>query len=235
MLTKEQIDKNKRAIEKINNLRNKGQIIFTNGIFDLFHSGHLKSLQEAKQLNCIKPSARYLVVALNSDKSAERIKRLPIIPLKDRIKILEAITIVNFVLSFDEDTPYNLLRDIRPDILAKGVEYQGKDVAGSIFANRLVLINRSNESTTGIIKRVLKRNTCFECINFDNETYFGLCKKHFFDKMSEKILNNETLSLLEEKTFFKIWNDIRIKNPNFLKINPDLVQKFDNKEHLNGK
>ena len=88
----------------------------TNGCFDLFHAGHLASLEEARELGDV------LVVAVNSDASVRRLKgpTRPIVPEGERARVLAGLACVDYVVLFDEDTPCALLKAIRPDVLAKG-------------------------------------------------------------------------------------------------------------------
>ena len=113
---------------RIAQLRKQGKIIaFTNGCFDILHLGHVSYLQAAKKGN------RVLVIGLNSDISVRKIKgpKRPINSQKARAFVLAALECVDFVTTFDEDTPYNLIKYVQPDILVKGADWKGKDVAGS--------------------------------------------------------------------------------------------------------
>jgi len=107
--------------------RIRGQkIVFTNGCFDLFHAGHLEILRRAAGMGDV------LVVGINSDKSVERIKGpgRPIVPQAERVELVSALHFVNYVVVFDEDTPLNLINEVRPDILVKGDDWRGKRVVG---------------------------------------------------------------------------------------------------------
>lgn len=94
-------------------------LVFTNGCFDLLHVGHLRYLQEARKQGAA------LLVALNTDASVQRLKgpTRPILPENERAEMLAALTCVDYVALFDEPTPENLLRAIRPEIYAKGGDY----------------------------------------------------------------------------------------------------------------
>jgi len=109
-------------------LENK-KIVFTNGCFDLLHSGHLHLLQEAKKLGDI------LVVAVNTDESVKRFKgeSRPIKTLKERLHILASIHIVDFVVAFDQDAPKELIEYVQPNVLVKGSDYKKEEVAGYEF------------------------------------------------------------------------------------------------------
>jgi D-beta-D-heptose 7-phosphate kinase/D-beta-D-heptose 1-phosphate adenosyltransferase len=101
------------------------KLVFTNGIFDVIHAGHIKLLQEASQYG-------HLVVAINSDESVRRLKGegRPINTLEDRMAVLNAIKYVDRVISFDEDTPFNLIKLYKPDILVKGAEWEEENIIG---------------------------------------------------------------------------------------------------------
>ncbi len=102
------------------------KICFTNGCFDLFHSGHLEILRQASTFGDV------LVVGVNSDKSVARIKGpgRPIINQADRVAMLSALGFVDYAVVFDDDTPLKLIQEVRPDILVKGADWQGKPVVG---------------------------------------------------------------------------------------------------------
>lgn len=101
-------------------------IVFTNGCFDLFHVGHLEILRRAASFGDV------LVVGVNSDGSVARIKGQgrPIIGEAERVELLSALSFVHYVVVFEEDTPLNLIKEVRPDILVKGEDWQGKQVVG---------------------------------------------------------------------------------------------------------
>jgi D-beta-D-heptose 7-phosphate kinase/D-beta-D-heptose 1-phosphate adenosyltransferase len=103
------------------------KLSFTNGCFDLIHMGHLKTLEFAKS------KGDKLVVALNSDASIKRLKgeSRPIKPLDQRMAVMSSLKMVDFVVSFDEDTPLELIQKIRPDALIKGSDYQEGEIVGS--------------------------------------------------------------------------------------------------------
>lgn len=127
------------------------KIIFSNGCFDILHKGHISYLQEAKKLGDI------LIVGLNSDSSIKRLKGQdrPINSEDDRAFVLAGLECVDFVVVFDEDTPEDLIALIKPDVLVKGKDYEGKSVAGASFAKELKLIDFvADKSTTGIINKI---------------------------------------------------------------------------------
>ncbi len=136
--------------------RQRGErIVFTNGCFDLVHSGHLLYLRAARSLgDC-------LVVGLNSDQSVQRIKgpTRPVLPQQDRALLLDSLRFVDYVVLFDEDTPEQLIREIRPDILVKGGDYRPHQIAGASFVTSyggsvVLLPYIEGKSTTAIIARI---------------------------------------------------------------------------------
>jgi D-beta-D-heptose 7-phosphate kinase/D-beta-D-heptose 1-phosphate adenosyltransferase len=142
----------------LNAARQKGRrIVFTNGCFDLLHVGHVKYLQKARQQGDL------LVLGLNSDASIRRIKgpKRPLIKEEERAHILAALDCVDYVVLFDEDTPMDLIREVRPDVLIKGGDYEPAQVVGREFVEsyggRLELIQFvDGKSTTNIINKILE-------------------------------------------------------------------------------
>lgn len=136
----------------IKKLRNKNKkIVFTNGCFDILHKGHVYYLQKAKELGDI------LILGLNSDSSVKRLKgeTRPINKEIDRAYVLEALSCIDYIIIFDEDTPYNLIKEVMPDILVKGGDYKIENVVGREFAKEVTLINfQEGYSTTNIIKNI---------------------------------------------------------------------------------
>lgn len=129
----------------------KEKVVFTNGCFDILHAGHVKYLQNAKNLGSL------LIVGLNSDESVKRLKgkNRPINSGQDRASVLSALGFVDYVVIFEEDTPYQLIEKLKPDILAKGADYKDKEVVGSDLVKEVVLIDFvADKSTTNIIKRI---------------------------------------------------------------------------------
>ncbi len=109
--------------------REGASIVFTNGVFDLVHSGHLDSLRRASS------EGDFLIVAINSDESVRRIKGegRPILPLDQRMRILSAIDVVDLVTCFDEDTSEPIIRTVKPDVLVKGGHYTIEQIVGHEF------------------------------------------------------------------------------------------------------
>lgn len=131
--------------------RDKKKIVFTNGCFDLFHVGHLQSLQYAKNLGDI------LIVGINSDASIQTIKgkNRPIIPLGQRMQILEALECVDYIIPFDSTSPSDIIEIIRPHIYVKGNEYAGHEFRGSQFVEEIHLNPMvSDVSTSKIIEKI---------------------------------------------------------------------------------
>lgn len=129
------------------------KIVFTNGCFDLLHPGHIDYLQKAKELG------DYLIVGLNSDDSVRRLKgdSRPVNPQSVRKVMLEALSSVDLVEFFDEDTPYELIKRIEPDILVKGGDYNVEDIVGREFARETRTIEfLDGFSTTSLIERIKK-------------------------------------------------------------------------------
>jgi D-beta-D-heptose 7-phosphate kinase / D-beta-D-heptose 1-phosphate adenosyltransferase len=138
----------------VGELKNKEKkIVFTNGCFDILHIGHVKYLEKAKDFGDI------LILGLNSDKSLQRLKgpNRPINSEDDRAYILASINVVDYVVIFEEDTPFELIKLINPDVLVKGTDYKGKEVVGQDIVKELKLIEFiDGKSTTKTIERIQK-------------------------------------------------------------------------------
>lgn len=150
-----------RKIKTLNELeeilahRGKKRLVFTNGCFDILHPGHARYLSKARDFGDI------LIVGLNSDESVRRLKgeARPINSQDDRACLLAALGFVDYIVIFDEDTPLNLIRALRPDVLVKGADYAGKEVVGSDIAGEVRLVEfEAGKSTTGIIQRIINAN-----------------------------------------------------------------------------
>ena len=141
-------------LKKLPALRRQGKtVVFTNGCFDLMHIGHVKYLEEASKGN------RVLIVGLNSDTSINRIKgpSRPIIRQKSRAAVLAALESVDFVVIFNEATPYKIIAAIKPDILVKGADWKGRSVVGEDLVKKVELVKYiQGFSTTNIIKKIIK-------------------------------------------------------------------------------
>ncbi len=139
----------KQIVEKLKE-ENK-VIVFTNGVFDILHIGHIRLLKVAKSFG------DFLILALNSDNSVRRLKgdKRPIFSLEERIEILSAISYVDLILSFEENTPYELIKFLRPDVLVKGGDYRFNDVVGRELVKDVKIVPYiQGYSTTNIIKRI---------------------------------------------------------------------------------
>ena len=143
----------------VRRLRREGKTIaFTNGCFDILHFGHLSYLESAKK------NGRILVVGINSDASVKKIKdpRRPIVPQKERAFLLAGLACVDFVGIFNEATPVKLIEAVKPDVLIKGADWKGKEVAGAEFVRsyggRVEFIHYlKGFSTTNIIQSILEK------------------------------------------------------------------------------
>jgi rfaE bifunctional protein nucleotidyltransferase chain/domain len=142
----------------VRNLQAAGKkVVFTNGCFDILHSGHIDLLQRARRLGDA------LVVAINSDASVGRMKgpNRPIIPEQERAELLDGFEMVDLVCLFDEDTPLEAILQIQPDVLVKGADWAANIVGqaevegwgGKVVALPLI----EGHSTTGIVERVVAR------------------------------------------------------------------------------
>lgn len=129
--------------------------VFTNGVFDLIHPGHLQYLEEAAGLGV------RLIVGVNSDASVKRLKgdSRPIMPVEARMRLLAGLFYVDGVIAFEEDTPINLIETLRPDVLVKGGDYTLETIVGakevqSWGGEIKVLSFKEGESSTSIINRI---------------------------------------------------------------------------------
>ena len=122
-------------------------LIFTNGCFDILHVGHLQYLEQSKNLG------DRLVVGLNSDASVRRLKgpSRPVNHQADRKRMLQALRCVDEVVIFDEDTPYDLIVSLQPDVVTKGGDYTAEDIVGYGLAKVVVLPYVDGKSTTRIL------------------------------------------------------------------------------------
>lgn len=147
------------SLKKIlRSFQNKGgKVVFTNGCFDLIHYGHVNYLARARR------SGDCLVVGLNTDRSVRKLKGdgRPLVSEKDRAGVLSALEPVDFVVLFDEDTPYRLIEALKPDILVKGADYKINDIVGNDIVRqaggkvvRVPLVD--GRSSTGLIEKILK-------------------------------------------------------------------------------
>jgi rfaE bifunctional protein nucleotidyltransferase chain/domain len=133
----------------------KARIVFTNGVFDLLHRGHVEYLEEARALG------DRLVVGLNDDASVRRLKGegRPIVPQDERRELVAALACVDLALLFGEDTPERLIRDVRPDVLVKGGDWELDRIVGREFVESSggqvrTIPWREGLSTTRLVERI---------------------------------------------------------------------------------
>lgn len=131
------------------------KLVFTNGCFDILHRGHIEYLAKAASLGDI------LILGLNTDNSVRRIKgdSRPVQDEKSRALILASLSFVNIIVLFDEDTPYNLIRLVQPDILVKGADYAPEEIVGydivSQKGGKVITIDLTEgHSSTNIIEKI---------------------------------------------------------------------------------
>ncbi|MBU1090844.1 MAG: D-glycero-beta-D-manno-heptose 1-phosphate adenylyltransferase [Candidatus Omnitrophica bacterium] len=144
-------------LKRIKNKLKRKKFVFTNGCFDLLHFGHVKYLEEAKR------KGDFLVVAVNSDSSVRKIKSKgrPITGEKDRLGVIAALESVDYVIKFNQSTPLEAIKNLKPDILVKGADWNQDSIVGADFVRsiggricRIKLLK--GRSTTKIIKKIGK-------------------------------------------------------------------------------
>lgn len=131
------------------------KIVFTNGVFDILHYGHIDYLTEAKALGDV------LIVGVNSDSSVKKFKSpsRPVQSEQDRLHIVAALKPVDYVIMFEEETPEKLIKLVKPDVLVKGADYAESEIVGAEFVKsyggKVHLIELApGRSTTAIIKKI---------------------------------------------------------------------------------
>jgi rfaE bifunctional protein nucleotidyltransferase chain/domain len=134
-----------------------GRVVFTNGVFDLLHPGHVRYLRRARALGDA------LVVGVNTDRSVRAIKgeTRPVTPEGERAEILAALACVDVVVLFDEETPYELIRRVQPDVLVKGADWSeasmiGRDIVEARGGRVIRIPFETGYSTTSIIEKIGK-------------------------------------------------------------------------------
>jgi rfaE bifunctional protein nucleotidyltransferase chain/domain len=148
----------KKLIAKIKALKKQGKkIVFTNGCYDILHAGHVRFLKKAGKMGDV------LLLALNSDSSVRRIKgpKRPITPQAERAELMSALEPVGLITVFYEDDPYEIIKDVKPDVLVKGGDWALDRIIGAdiVRANGGKVRNIpyiKGKSTTNIIKKVLE-------------------------------------------------------------------------------
>ncbi len=130
-------------------------VVFTNGVFDILHRGHVEYLSKAKELGDV------LIVGMNTDASVRRLKgpKRPVVSQDDRAFVLAAIRVVDYVCLFEEDTPFNLINELVPDVLVKGSDWAinnivGKDIVEAAGGKVQTIDYVPNRSTTNIIQKI---------------------------------------------------------------------------------
>ncbi len=138
---------------KVKTLREKGlKIVFTNGCFDILHAGHADYLERAKSFG------DFLIVGMNSDSSIKKIKgeKRPIVSEEMRAKLLSSLRVVDLVFIFDQETPLDVIKVVRPDVLVKGADWPLEKIVGKEFALKVERIPfKFNISTTKIVERIV--------------------------------------------------------------------------------
>ena len=137
-----------KVLNELGFLANRNyKLVFTNGCFDILHSGHIRTLKFAKKFG------DKLIVALNSDESIFQLKgkTRPIVPLIHRINVVSALEMVDFVTYFEELTPINILKSLKPEVLIKGEDYKNKEIVGSEYCKDIVLSPFYNDTSTSLI------------------------------------------------------------------------------------
>jgi len=146
-------------IEKFcESIRNEGKkIVFTNGCFDIIHPGHTFYLKKAKEYGDI------LIIGLNSDESVNRLKgaERPLNNAEDRAEVLLSLKPVDYVVVFTDDTPLELIKRVKPDVLVKGGDYKKEDIVGADFVeNRggevVVIPFVEGKSTSALVEKIKK-------------------------------------------------------------------------------
>ena len=141
-------------INKITELSKQSNIVFTNGCFDILHSAHIKLLQHSKSQGNI------LVVGLNSDESIQRLKgnERPINKIDERVSILSLFHFVDYIIIFDEDTPYNIIKLLQPDVIVKGGDYCAENVIGAQYCREVKIFNYIKDKSTSLVVSKIKNN-----------------------------------------------------------------------------
>lgn len=140
--------------------RQKGKsVVFTNGCFDILHRGHVHILRQAKAAGDL------LIVALNSDRSVKQIKgeKRPVLPETDRIELIGAMEMVDYIVVFDDADPYKLIAAIKPNVLVKGGDWSAQKIVGADLVEEgggrvEVIPYLKGFSTSEIIERIMKEN-----------------------------------------------------------------------------
>lgn len=155
---KDKIVNRENAARIVNGRRLKGKkIVFTNGCFDILHPGHVDYLNQARDLGT------FLVLGLNTDNSVKRLNKAPNRPINDetaRATVLAGLACIDLIVLFDEETPYELIQFLQPDVLVKGNDYKPEEVVGhdivTARGGQVVTIPLlQGFSTTNLIKKII--------------------------------------------------------------------------------
>jgi len=150
-----------QAIELVTRERRRGHVVvFTNGVFDILHPGHIRYLRDARALGDL------LIVGINSDRSVKALNKAPgrpINPEDERAEVLSALASVDAVVIFDEETPHEIISAIQPDVLVKGADWGenaivGRDIVEARGGRVVRIALAEGYSTTKIIERSQKRS-----------------------------------------------------------------------------
>lgn len=155
---KKKIYKLRDLIKFRENLKKEGKkVVFTNGCFDILHSGHIHIFREAKKWGDV------LIVAVNDDSSVKKIKgpSRPIFPLEERLEILEAVEDIDYLVSFAEETPQEVIASLLPDVLVKGGDWKIEEVVGKREVERaggkvIIIPFLESHSSSEIIERIIQ-------------------------------------------------------------------------------
>ena len=150
-MNRDKIVERSQIKEIIADLKSTGKkVVFTNGCFDIIHVGHVRYLAEARSLGDI------LVIGLNSDASVSSIKPgRPITPEDQRAEVLSALESVDYVVLFNEETPYELIKEVSPDVLVKGADWKKEDIVGNDIVKEVRTIEFvEGISTSEIIRKI---------------------------------------------------------------------------------
>lgn len=156
---KSKIVSKEEAFKKVQSLREAGKkVVFTNGCFDILHPGHVDYLSQARDLG------DFLVLGLNTDHSVKRLNKAPNRPVNNestRAIVLAGLACIDLIVFFDEETPYELIKFLQPNVLVKGNDYKAENIAGYdiLKANGGDVITiplLEGYSTTKLIEKILK-------------------------------------------------------------------------------
>ncbi|MCK9594685.1 MAG: D-glycero-beta-D-manno-heptose 1-phosphate adenylyltransferase [Candidatus Omnitrophica bacterium] len=148
----------RRLAKEVSRLRRQGKkVVFTNGCFDLLHYGHLKYLESARSAGDI------LVVGVNSDASVKRLKgpKRPIVGQKYRVRLIAGLECVDYAVVFGQDTPLEVIKTVKPDILVKGADWKRSQIVGGDFVAKnggkvLTIKFEKGLSTTSLINKIVQ-------------------------------------------------------------------------------